>query len=1118
MNLRDLENQINQELLKINEVAARAFVGALYTFRDENNPDRFSQAANSLRHVISLLIRDLEITEDEEFNKLRKELLKILEEGELTDSYEIKLEKKGLMKKKIELLFIEDVNALPDPVKNTVIFVLRKLGILHDRITGISHYGIEITEEGFQFLIDEFIEILLYILRPTPKVIEELDKILKVDNPTQDEIEKLKNLLNHPSHVQFFFFNLKNQHWFELLNENDFFLAPTRMDFFFNLNVSIWPQGFYLTKMAKEIPEKVKEILNSYENCKNFRIYRQLLECVYALDSEYIVELLNTIRNWMKTFLTITELFILKKIIIKLIESNNIKTAFEVFDAILSLKDPEIKIQYENIERKYSFIFSEFKEIITNLIEIDIERKKCRFIKILCKKLAENRELELGTEEVLNDRSDIWRQAIDSNENTWERKDIKNTLINEIRNALQRIYENDSVLFKNCLGLLSDYKWPIFKRINMHFVDIYPELLSNDLKSTITNIEIFEDNRYWHELFKLLKKNISKLDENVKKIYFDWVEKGIDLKNYEIYLKKFEDPEERRKIESRLKNKWMLKHLEPIKECLPPHLSSNYSQLVSLIGELEDPDFNIKHTGSSFTSGSPYSQNEINEMDINELKDVLSEWYKGKEDNYAEPSKRLFGSKLSNAISENPIKFYNLIAEFENYSVDFLPCIIDGFNIALKNNISFNLNQIFREINKILIFLTENFKIDSITEDTIEVHKKIIEFIISWMNQPSNSTILEHKNDIEKIIEFYINFNEISESFPNTMDTAHKLAFYKQSIKWKSMNALLQYNYLICENEADNNKYLIKFVQNHLKQLIEENSLSDKIVIAWFAYHIYYLYPLDKDWTIKSLDKIFPESREHRELWRLSLEAYLSCPHLHFELYQEMRDIYKKGLNKLQSEKFSLHSKEMLVKHLILAFFEGLEDLDESSLINILFKKENVKFFNHTAWYINKLYLEWKNENIIIGSEKKVEKIVDFWKLRIKQIEHDRSILNLIENELQWYASFFENAQKSTELLELLLKVLDFTKGKIDVYNRGVFMKLLEYTKVDYLNVLKCLIILIQGDLNVWIYGDIESLLKEFIEYGIRKHENDEIKSNLNRLIQELTKLGFHDFAHYYNG
>ena len=330
------------------------------------------------------------------------------------------------------------------------------------------------------------------------------------------------------------------------------------------------------------------------------------------------------------------------------------------------------------------------------------------------------------------------------------------------------------------------------------------------------------------------------------------------------------------------------------------------------------------------------------------------------------------------------------------------------------------------------------------------------------------------------------------------------------------MNALLQYCYFICGNETNKQYHLIEFVQNNLEQLIEERILSDKIVLAWFAYHIYFLYPLDKDWTKNNLNRIFPESREYRELWRLSLESYLSCPNLHVEIYHEMRKIYKKGLNKLQSEKFSYHSKEMLVKHLISAFFEGLEDIDENSLINVLFKKENVKFFNHAAWYINKLYLDWRNENEISDNSKKVEKVIDFWKLRIEQIGQDQSILNLMENEFQWYASFFEKSDKNNKILKLLQKVLEYTKGKIGVYTRGVILKLFEYTADDYLNVLKCLIILIQGDLNLWIYGDIESSLKEFIEYGIRNHEDREIRFYLNKFIQELTKLGFHDFSQFY--
>jgi len=208
----------------------------------------------------------------------------------------------------------------------------------------------------------------------------------------------------------------------------------------------------------------------------------------------------------MRVFLTITELIVLKKIINKLINSSNIEAALEVFYAVLSFKDPEIKVQNENVENKYYFIFSDFEDVFTNFIDFEFKKRSCRFIKILSKKLAENRALELGSERaVIDDRSDIWRQSIDSNKNNWERKDIKNTIVNAIRDSLQKLYDNDSELFKKCLKILSDYEWPIFKRIQMYFVELYPKFLEDELISLLTNIEIFKDNRYWHELFELLK-------------------------------------------------------------------------------------------------------------------------------------------------------------------------------------------------------------------------------------------------------------------------------------------------------------------------------------------------------------------------------------------------------------------------------------------------------------------------------------------------------------------------------------------------------------------------------------------------------------------------------------
>ncbi len=95
-------------------------------------------------------------------------------------------------------------------------------------------------------------------------------------------------------------------------------------------------------------------------------------------------------------------------------------------------------------------------------------------------------------------------------------------------------------------------------------------------------------------------------------------------------------------------------------------------------------------------------------------------------------------------------------------------------------------------------------------------------------------------------------------------------------------------------------------------------------------------------------------------------------------------------------------------------------------------------------------------------------------------------------------------------------KVLEFTKGRIGVYTRGVILKLFEYMKDNYLDVLECFIILVEADIIMWIYGDIEFQLKEFLEYGIDNYKEEKIFRSINIFVQKLIKIGLHQFKNYY--
>ncbi len=54
------QQKIYKELTKLDKKSGIAFIGALKVLKDTSNPDRFYQAANSIRHLGAIISRQIE--------------------------------------------------------------------------------------------------------------------------------------------------------------------------------------------------------------------------------------------------------------------------------------------------------------------------------------------------------------------------------------------------------------------------------------------------------------------------------------------------------------------------------------------------------------------------------------------------------------------------------------------------------------------------------------------------------------------------------------------------------------------------------------------------------------------------------------------------------------------------------------------------------------------------------------------------------------------------------------------------------------------------------------------------------------------------------------------------
>ncbi|MCD6092466.1 MAG: hypothetical protein J7J38_00405 [Candidatus Aenigmarchaeota archaeon] len=276
------DSEIIKELQKIDKEAANAYIGALIVLKDKENPDRFSQASHSLREVTALISRKVSIPQE-----IKKE--------SCLDK------KKESLKKKLERKFVEKPELIPFPAEEEVKKLIRKWDKLNRYFTAVSHHR-KTTDDEFFSKLSEFEAILLYFLRPAPEVIEELGQLLKIQTPSDKDIENLKELLRHPTYVRYFFSRLSFPDWLIPLKEQGFFSKPpSGIKEGGYVIFPCWLLTKYLIKIAKNKPREVMEIIKEMEKTDNFRVYIDLIDCAIQMPSSIAKEIVPFIKDWVDT-------------------------------------------------------------------------------------------------------------------------------------------------------------------------------------------------------------------------------------------------------------------------------------------------------------------------------------------------------------------------------------------------------------------------------------------------------------------------------------------------------------------------------------------------------------------------------------------------------------------------------------------------------------------------------------------------------------------------------------------------------------------------------------------------------------------------------------------------
>lgn len=1070
--LLPIQRTIYQELSRIDDKSAKSYKSALRVIHDPYNPDKLSQAAHSLREVTNIISREISLPQE------TKKVCKVCGKD---------LDNKSL-KTKLEKQFVGNLGLLPLPSINETKSLIKEWGTLHrDFFLAICHHGKEASEEEFYDKLSQFEIILLQFLKPMPHSMKELDILLSKPTPTQNDINQLSKLLKHPETVRYFFSNLDSPDWLSLLEKNKFFENPPKsIESEKYILTPVWPLSKYLIKISTQKPREVMDIIINLPKTDNFRVHADLIECSIKMPAHISKEIVPNAKIWIK----ISESMIsmkLRELVIKLEQENESQSSLDLFESLIGIKNTN-----EGLVKEANPYFQiwEYQQILEKTLPF-LEEESLSIIKILAKTLnkAIYVEKKENNDESSNyDHSTIWRPAIEDHSQNIPSEDVKELLVISLRNILEDIGKKDLPLLKKALNVLELYNYPIFSRIKLHIYTKYPEFFKNEIEESIK--KYFDNYQLLHEYQLLLSKQFCKLNKDLKKWYFDQVEKGPVKDEDSSYCEE-----------------WLLRKLQPIKKCFDENSKNKFEDLVSKHGELEDPDF-LMTLKPIFGPTSPISKIELEEIfnkkGIDEVVKYLSVW-KPSETSFGEPSAEGLGRELNELVKKYPEEFSNKSLKFDDPKIRpvYIQYLFSGLQDSLKEKKLIAWDNVLN-LAKRLVFSNNlpSFEALNFEADWNSVYRSLIHLIDEGFNS-SPPIPFKRKKDVWDIID-KLSSNE-------EPDLEHESKYGKDpvflsinTVRGNAIHTTINYAYWCSKNIEK--KILVEEAKGVLEYRLNIDNEPTKTIKSVYGIKLPILTYLDINWVKTHLDQIFPEDRK---LWKSSWESYIEYSKLHSDIFEILQPQYKKAVNKLNSPKISIEAKRKLSEHLMQAYIHDLIDLEDSSLIKKFFENATPEIKGHGIWYIGTgLNHLQKNKLDEKKKDKILKRIKNLWEWRIKEAIQNKNKNN--QEELKWYGMWFVYSPFDKKWsINQLINVLKLTNGTlVDGYE--ILDELKNYTNDYYLNVLKTLILFIKDDR--WLQVEkIEVLILEISSYN-----SNEAQEHINDLVSILTKKGYHQFSKFY--
>jgi hypothetical protein len=732
-------------------------------------------------------------------------------------------------------------------------------------------------------------------------------------------VEKaFEQIQKRPSTNDYFFSRLNSADWIEPLAEKGLFRTPpAAVRKGGTISFPFWAESQYLARVAHLQPELVLKTIEKVRPTDNIRVHIDFAEAALKMPPKLAARWAQQEAKWVAKqdhlYFLLPEK--LADLVQHLAAGGQTAAAFGLAGALLSLRPTE-----RNTERSRA-LFDEwnYREILRKQYTNVVRSAGLPALVLLCDLLCEALRHETEEPGVPDDHSWVWRPAIEDDEQNFGRTDLRDSLIEAIRDSAMVLVKNQSTTLEDVLDLLRKFPGVIFQRLEIYLATVFAEQYPQIARKFVLSRDKFERFQLHHEYQHLLKTQFPLLPENDRNTILKWVESGPEQRSLEA------DPG-RQRIEVVA---WQIRKLSPLSGMLPSDWQARYEQMVREFGQPEHPEF-FQYITTWTGPVSPKSRKDLRGMTIDELAKFLKEW--APTSDWGAPSMEGLGRELQALVGERPDVVRGQFALFRGVDATYARYLIQGLDDALRADKAIEWSEVLDYANWIVAQPRPPSASEQVYRDRDPhwgwARKAVLRLLGTGLERSLLPVNLRCR--VWSVINPLTGDPDPSarEDSESTMDAASRSI---NTTRGEALHATVRYSLWVhrcCLHRSKEDRKTfddMPEVRQVLEQHLDPAHEKSPAVRAVYGQWIPWLFLLGENWVRHHLKMIFPET--DMQLRLAAWNTYITMCPAYDEVFEALRSEYTWAIERIGVSSTDAHRlaspEERLAEHLMLMAGRG---------------------------------------------------------------------------------------------------------------------------------------------------------------------------------------------------